>query len=73
VQSTVARIVISPFGAPDSPVNYSRVRLEKHEGEEFEVDSPWCTGQSGAPTRVLFGFFCSFLFHPNSDLFIGLC
>jgi hypothetical protein len=24
-------------------------------------------------TRVLFGFFCSFLFNPNFDLFIGLC
>jgi hypothetical protein len=24
-------------------------------------------------TRVLFGFFCSFLLNPNSDLFIGLC
>jgi hypothetical protein len=24
-------------------------------------------------TRVLFGFFCSFLLNPNFDLFIGLC
>jgi hypothetical protein len=24
-------------------------------------------------TRVLFGFFCSFLLNPNLDLFIGLC
>jgi hypothetical protein len=29
---------------PDSLVNYSRVRLEKPEGEELEVDPPWCTG-----------------------------
>jgi hypothetical protein len=29
---------------PDSPVNYSRVQTQKPEGEEFEVDSPWCTG-----------------------------
>jgi hypothetical protein len=64
---------------PDSPVNYSGVRLEKPEAEEFEVDPPWCTRHfpvvhqtlsGGAPdslvrqTRVLFGFFCSFLFEP---------
>ena len=44
MQSTVALIAIAPLGGPDSPVNYSGVRLEKPEGEEFEVDSPWCTG-----------------------------
>jgi hypothetical protein len=44
VQSTVALIAVAPLGAPDSPVNYSGVRLEKPEGEEFEVDPPWCTG-----------------------------
>jgi hypothetical protein len=69
-------------------VNYSGVRLEKPEGEELEVDSPWCTGHcpvvhqtlSGGSrdspvrqTRVLFGFFCSFLLNPNFYLFIGLC
>jgi hypothetical protein len=46
VQSTVALIAIAPLGTPDSPVNYSGVRLEKPEGEEFEVDPPWCTGHS---------------------------
>jgi hypothetical protein len=49
VQSIVVLIAVAPLGAPDSPVNYSVVRLEKPEGEEFEVDPPWCTGQSGAP------------------------
>jgi hypothetical protein len=44
VQSTVALIAVAPLGAPDSPVNYNGVRLEKPEGEEFEVDPPWCTG-----------------------------
>jgi hypothetical protein len=44
MQSTVALIVVAPLGAPDSPVNYSGGRLVKPEGEEFEVDSPWCTG-----------------------------
>jgi hypothetical protein len=43
VQSTVALIAVAPLGAPDSPVNYSGVPLEKPEGEEFEVDPPWCT------------------------------
>jgi hypothetical protein len=43
VQTTVALIAIAPLGAPDSPVNYSGVRLEKSEGEVFEVDPPWCT------------------------------
>jgi hypothetical protein len=38
VQSTVALIAVAPLGAPDSPVNYSGVRLKKPEGEEFEVD-----------------------------------
>jgi hypothetical protein len=28
---------------PDSPVNYSGARTQKPEGEEFEVDPPWCT------------------------------
>jgi hypothetical protein len=44
VQSTVAPIAVAPLGAPDSPVNYSGARLEKPEGEEFEVDPAWCTG-----------------------------
>jgi hypothetical protein len=58
----------------DSSVNYSGVRLEKPEGEEFKVDPPWCTRHSPVrQTRVLFGFFCSFLLNPNFDLFIGLC
>jgi hypothetical protein len=38
-------------GTPDSPVNYSRARPQKPKGEEFEVDPPWCTGQSGAPDQ----------------------
>jgi hypothetical protein len=38
-------------GSPDSPVNYSGGVPGKPEGEEFEVDPPWCTGQSGAPDQ----------------------
>ena len=45
---TVALIAVAPLGAPDSPVNYSRVALEKPEGEEFSLYDHWCTGQSGA-------------------------
>jgi hypothetical protein len=74
VKSTIALIAIAPLGAPYSPVNYSGVRLEKSEGEEFEVDPPWCTGHCPVrQTRVLFSLFCSFLLNPNSGLFIGLC
>jgi hypothetical protein len=29
---------------PDSPVNYSAPAPRIPEGEEFEVDRPWCTG-----------------------------
>ena len=32
-------------------MNYSGEWPQKPEGEEFEVDRPWCTGQSGAPDQ----------------------
>jgi hypothetical protein len=61
-------------------VYYSGAALQKPEGEEFESIAPGAPALSGgAPdspvrqTRVLFGFFCSFILNPNSDLFIGLC
>jgi hypothetical protein len=61
-------------GTPDSPVNYSGAAPEKPEGEEFSLYDPWCTGHYPVrQTRVLFGFFCSFLLNPNYDHFIGLC
>jgi hypothetical protein len=53
VQSTVALIDVAPLGVPDSPVNYSGVRLEKPEGEVFEVDPPWCTGHSPVAHRTV--------------------
>jgi hypothetical protein len=49
---------------PDSPVNYSGVRLEKPEGEEFEVDPPWCTGQSVAPDQGPLRFLLLLSFEP---------
>jgi hypothetical protein len=45
-------------------VNYSGVRLEKPEGEEFEVDPPWCTGQSGAPDQGSLRFLLLLSFEP---------
>jgi hypothetical protein len=74
LESTVALVSRCSADTPDSPVNYSGARTQKPEGEEFEVDPPWHTGHCPVrQTRVLFGFFCSFLLNPNSDLFIGLC
>jgi hypothetical protein len=88
LESTVALGSRSSAVTPDSPVNNSGARPQKPEGEEFEVDPPWCTGHCpvvhrilsvGTPdnsvrqTRVHFGFFCSFLLNPNFDLSIGLC
>jgi hypothetical protein len=64
VQSTVALIAVAPLGAPDSLVNYSRVRLKKPEGEEFEVDPPWCTEQSGAPDQGPLRFLLLLSFEP---------
>jgi hypothetical protein len=63
VQSTVAPKSRCSAGAP--PVNYSRVALEKPEGEEFGgVLSGGTPDSPMRQTRALFGFFCSFLFEP---------
>jgi hypothetical protein len=40
-------------GTPDSPVNYSGAAPEKPEAEEFEVDSPWCTGHCPVAHRTV--------------------
>jgi hypothetical protein len=62
---------------PDSPVNYSGVRPEKPEGEEFRVYGPWCTGHCPVAHWTVwcarpgsFGFFCSFLLNHNFDLLL---
>jgi hypothetical protein len=74
LESTVALLSSCSLGTPDSPVNSSGAALHKPEGEEFSLYGPWCTGHCPVrQTRVLFGFFCSFLLNPNFDLFIGLC
>jgi hypothetical protein len=58
-------------GTPDSPMNYNGVRPQKPEGEELEsialVHRTLFGGTPDSPvrqTRVLFGFFYSFLFEP---------
>jgi hypothetical protein len=56
LQLTVALVAVAPLGAPDSPVNYSGVALEKPKGEEFGLVRSWCTGQSGAPDQGTLGF-----------------
>jgi hypothetical protein len=69
----------------DSPVNYSGAWPQKPEGEEFEVDPPWCTrhcpvvhltlwcARPGFTSVCFTPFFCSFLLNPNFNFFIGLC
>jgi hypothetical protein len=50
-------------------MNYSGAQPQKPEGEEFGLVLSWCTGHCPVrQTRVLFGFFCSFLLNPNFDL-----
>jgi hypothetical protein len=80
LESTVALPSSCFAGALDSPVNYSGARPLKPEGEEFEVDQPWCTGHSPVAHRTVRcarpGFssvsFCSFLLNPNL-IFILVC
>jgi hypothetical protein len=56
-------------GTPDSPVNYSGAAPEKPKGEEFRLYGPWCTGHCPVcQTRVLIGFFCSFLLNCHTRL-----
>jgi hypothetical protein len=51
-------------GTPDSPVNYSGAALQKPEGEEFSLYSPWGTGQSGAPDQGSLQFLLLLCFEP---------
>jgi hypothetical protein len=80
MQSIVALIAIALLGAPDSPVAHRTVRsiIAERLSRNPKVKSSAYTvpGALDSPvrqTRVLFGFFCSFLLNPNLDLFIGLC
>jgi hypothetical protein len=38
---------------PDSPANYSGARPWKPEGEEFEVNPPWCIGHCPVAHRTI--------------------
>jgi hypothetical protein len=40
-------------GTPDNPMNYSRVALEKLEGEEFGLVRSWCTGHCPVANRTV--------------------
>jgi hypothetical protein len=73
LEPTVALASRCSTGTPDSPVNYSGARPQKPEGEELESLAPGAPDSPVRQTRVLFGFFCSFLLNPSFDLFIGLC
>jgi hypothetical protein len=73
LESTVALASRCSAVTPDSPVNYSGAAFQKPEGGKFEVVRPWAPDSSVRQTRVLFGFFCSFLLNLNLYLFIGLC
>jgi hypothetical protein len=53
LKSTVALGSHCSAVTPDSPVNYSRARTQKPEGEEFEVDPPWCTGHCPVAHRTV--------------------
>jgi hypothetical protein len=49
---------------PDSLVNYSGAALQKPEGGKFEGVRPWAPDSPVRQTRVLFGYYCSFIFEP---------
>jgi hypothetical protein len=73
LEPTVALASRCSAGTPDSPMNYSGARPQKPEVEELESLAPGAPDSPVRQTRVLFGFFCSFLLNPKFDLFIGLC
>jgi hypothetical protein len=64
LQSTVVRVSHCSAGTPDSPVNYSGVRLWKPDSGWLDSVQSWCTGQSSVPDHNTLGFFCSFEFDP---------
>jgi hypothetical protein len=71
LQSTVTLVAVAPLGAPDSPVNYSGVVLQKLEGGQFGVVRSWCTGHCLVrQTRAHFGSFAPLLLNPNFDLLL---
>jgi hypothetical protein len=53
LESTVALGSRCSAGTPDSPVNYSGAWPQKPEGEEFEVNPPWCTGHCPVAQRTV--------------------
>jgi hypothetical protein len=78
LQSTVALVAVAPLGAPDSPLNYSGVALEKPKGEEFGLVRSWCTGYCPLAHRTVrcarpehtWVSFAPFFLNPNFDLLL---
>jgi hypothetical protein len=53
LESTIAIGSRCSADPPDSRVNYSGARPQKPEGEEFEVNQPWCTGHCTVAHRTV--------------------
>jgi hypothetical protein len=74
LELTVALASRCSGGTPDSPVNYSRVALQKPEGGKFEVVRPWAPNNVRCARLGFSSFsFAPFFLNPNLIFFIGLC
>jgi hypothetical protein len=54
LQTTVGAVSRCSAGTPDSPVNYSGEPFSETRSLSVGGNSPWCTGQSGAPDQGCF-------------------
>jgi hypothetical protein len=77
LQSTVALSSRCSTGSPDSPVNYSGVRLKKPESGSLDSVRSWCTGHCLVAHRTVrcarpehTRFLCSFEFDPNFNILL---
>jgi hypothetical protein len=71
LQSTIAQSSYCSAGAPDSPVNYSGVRLKKPKIGSLDSVRSWCTGHCPVAHRTVrcarpnhTRFLCSFEYDP---------
>jgi hypothetical protein len=60
----LARVVVAPLGAPDSPVNYSEAAPEFPKVASLEWNSLVHRTLSGAPDQGYLRLLCSYLFEP---------
>ena len=77
LESTVALRSRCSAGTPDSPVTHRTIRciiaergLRNPKVKSLKSIHPGTLGSPVRQTRVLFGFFCSFLLNPNFDLLL---